>query len=123
MISFNDEFTSKFKRIKVPLVSIKDSHMIDTSTTGVGSSSTIDQSGMGGMSDQYIGYSGGNGIESSSIPGGGERGGGIPASVEEDRRHLAEATVVRIMKVGIMSMIYIVVYMLIFLYINRCFFK
>ncbi|CAM9533464.1 unnamed protein product [Chrysoparadoxa australica] len=53
--SFNTEFTSKLKRVRVPLVSMKET-------------------------------SGAQGAEA------------LPASVEEDRRHLIEAAIVRIMK-------------------------
>lgn len=67
--TFNPEFTSKLRRIKVPMVSMKEA--------------------------LPEGQGGGEGRE------GGEGGGlvdGIPAAVEEDRRHLVEAAVVRIMK-------------------------
>lgn len=59
VFTFNDEFTSKMKRIKIPLVAAKEVSMNDEN---------------------------------------GEIEGGIPAQVEEDRRHLIEATIVRIMK-------------------------
>jgi cullin 3 len=63
VISFNDEFTSKLKRIKVPLVSLKDL----------------------------------NPSNENNDTGAFE----VPATVEEDRRHLVEAAVVRIMKVSL----------------------
>jgi cullin 3 len=55
--TFNSEYSSKLKRVKVPLVSAK-------------------ETGGGGLDDPE----------------------GIPAGVEEDRRHLVEAAIVRIMK-------------------------
>ena len=63
VFSFNEEFTSKFKRIKIPLISAKEIQP-----------------------------------EAVSDIVGGEGEGSLPASVEEDRRHLIEATIVRIMK-------------------------
>lgn len=52
--TLNEEFTSKFKRIKVPLISAKEVVVEDTPA--------------------------------------------VPAAVEEDRKHLVEAAIVRIMK-------------------------
>ena len=60
--SFNDSFSSKFKRIKVPLISIKE---------------------VSGGDDNKIGANGDK---------------ELPVAVEEDRRHLIEASIVRIMK-------------------------
>ena len=57
--SFNDAYTSKLKRIKIPLISSKEFSGVDEVDKSLSS---------------------------------------IPASVEEDRRHLIEATIVRIMK-------------------------
>lgn len=54
--SFNADFTSKFKRIKIPLVALKE------------------------------------------VTSGEDDGETLPAQVEEDRRHLVEATIVRVMK-------------------------
>jgi cullin 3 len=59
VFTFNDKYTSKLRRVKIPLVVAKDS---------------------GGLGD------GGDGLAA------------LPASVEEDRRHMIEATIVRIMK-------------------------
>lgn len=67
--TFNDEFASKFKRIKVPLVSAKEV----SSQEGNSGDGTID-GGMGGDGDN------------------------LPAAVEEERRHHVEAAIVRIMK-------------------------
>jgi cullin 3 len=72
--TFNDEFTSKFKRIKVPLISAKEISSHDGSAGGEG--------GNGGDAG------GGDGL-------GGEA---LPAAVEEERRHHVEAAIVRIMK-------------------------
>lgn len=54
MFSFNAEFTSKLRRIKIPLIVSKESAKEDSNS--------------------------------------------IPASVEEDRKHIVEASIVRIMK-------------------------
>jgi len=67
--TFNDEFTSKFKRIKVPLVSARE------------------------VSPQEGGA--GDGAATSGVGGDGDN---LPAAVEEERRHHVEAAIVRIMK-------------------------
>jgi cullin 3 len=74
--TFNDEFSSKFKRIKVPLISAREVN-----------------GGEGGPS----GGAGGDG----ALAGGDGVGGDVdnlPATVEEERRHHVEAAIVRIMK-------------------------
>lgn len=72
--TFNDEFTSKFKRIKVPLISAKE----------------ISSHEGGGAGE------GGNGGDAGA--GDGLGGEALPAAVEEERRHHVEAAIVRIMK-------------------------
>lgn len=69
VFSFNEEFASKFRRIKVPLISPKE---VMATASGEGAA----------------GVEGGEAMGSS----------GLPLSVEEDRRHLVEAAVVRTMK-------------------------
>jgi len=66
--SYNPDFTSKLRRIKVPMVSMKEA-----------------------LTEAQGGGEGGEG-------GGGGLVDGIPVAVEEDRRHSVEAAVVRIMK-------------------------
>lgn len=61
VITFNTEFDSKFKRIRIPLIAAKDL--------------TCGGAGEGDISSTMV-----------------------PAAVDEDRRHMAEATVVRILK-------------------------
>eukprot|EP01038_Epipyxis_sp_PR26KG_P004921 gene4921-6884_t len=68
--SFNEEFTSKFKRIKIPLISHREIAPVggdDLPQNAIKSSSTTNNSS-------------------------------VPAVVEEERRHLIEAAIVRIMK-------------------------
>lgn len=72
--TFHREYTSKLKRVKIPLVSMKET-VLD-SNKGDGTNSNQDQSSLALRGD------------ASSIP----------APVEEDRRHLMEAAIVRIMK-------------------------
>lgn len=73
--TFNDDFTSKFKRIKVPLISAKEVQL--GSSSGSKSSSSVGKAGDDSMVVDE---------------------GGVPAAVEEERRHMTEATLVRIMK-------------------------
>jgi cullin 3 len=69
--SFNEDFTSKFKRIKVPLISAKEIH--------IGAKANSNSVRKFGDDDD-------------------EDEGGVPAVVEEERRHMIEAALVRIMK-------------------------
>lgn len=84
MISFNPEFTIKLKRIKVPLISLKEVQSLTSASAG---------SATNGAS---------NAVGGSAIEGGGDELGitpeGIPVAVEESRRHQVEAAIVRIMK-------------------------
>ena len=77
--TYNDEFTSKFKRIKVPLISAKEILDGDPNSAGM-------KVGDGDEDGVMMGSS-----SSSSSSG-------LPPTVEEDRRHLVEAAIVRVMK-------------------------
>ncbi|CAE7845522.1 culC [Symbiodinium microadriaticum] len=77
VFTFNALFTSKLRRVKIPLVVLKDG----------GGSGSCNGGGSGG---------GGGGGYADMVLGDGL--GGVPAAVEEDRRHMVEATIVRIMK-------------------------
>ena len=67
------------RRVRVPLVSMKETSVIGAAGTSGGSSAV--------------------GAGAGAIAGeGGDSGGAVPAQVEEDRRHLVEAAIVRIMK-------------------------
>jgi len=81
--TYNADYTSKMTRVKVPMVSMRDA-------TGSSSGSAA--------------ASGGNGGEGSAAAAASSRAGlvdgssAVPITVEEDRRHLLEAAIVRIMK-------------------------
>jgi cullin 3 len=88
--TFNADYTSKLKRVRISLV--KDSSI---------SRSPGDEAGGGSAP----GPTSANGEDGAPIPGGVSStagktmiDGSIPVSVEEDRRHLVEAAIVRIMK-------------------------
>jgi hypothetical protein len=65
VLTFNDEFESKFKRIRVPLISLKE---LAGGAGGVAGAS-------GNTDDDYTGGGPGSGA------------GAVPAAVEEDRRY------------------------------------
>ena len=75
--TFNADFTSKMRRVRVPLVSMK-----ETATSG--------SAGASGAAGAVAGADGAATADGS--------GGAIPANVEEERRHQVEAAIVRIMK-------------------------
>jgi len=82
--TYNAEYTSKMTRVKVPMVSMRDATSGSASAAAAGngdaaaaSSATAAASGRAGL------------VDGSSA---------VPIAVEEDRRHLLEAAIVRIMK-------------------------
>lgn len=77
--TFHEEFTSKFKRMKVPLLAAKEIQLSDAHTSSSSGAHTM--SGLGGIDGM-----------------GGMGDNGVPPAVEEERRHLIEASIVRIMK-------------------------
>ena len=82
--AYNAEFTSKMTRVRIPLVSMRDAGGV---AAGSGFSSGAAVEGSGGGPD-------------FGAPNGGLVDGlaSVPVAVEEDRRHLLEAAIVRIMK-------------------------
>jgi cullin 3 len=74
--SLNDEYTSKLKRVKIPLVSMKEAVSLAAPETEAGTEAPTEEM---------------EGALSSNVTG-------IPSQVEEDRRHMVEASAVRIMK-------------------------
>jgi len=75
--TFNPEYTSKLKRVRIPLVK----------------ETSISKGGGDGANGSGAG--GGNGPGSAAAAA---ANGAVPAKVNEDRRHLVEASIVRIMK-------------------------
>ena len=77
--TYNADYTSKMTRVKVPMVSMRDaSSSSSAAAKGDGSGSA------GGVASKSAGL-----VDGSAA---------VPLSVEEDRRHLLEAAIVRIMK-------------------------
>jgi cullin 3 len=77
--TYNADYTSKMTRVKVPMVSMRDaSSSSSAAAKGDGSGSS------GGVASKSAGL-----VDGSAA---------VPLSVEEDRRHLLEAAIVRIMK-------------------------
>jgi cullin 3 len=78
--TFNKEYTSKLKRVRIPLVK-------EGSITNDGVASGGGAAGAGGMASASL-----SAVPTVNIDG------SVPVAVEEDRRHLVEAAIVRIMK-------------------------
>jgi len=85
--TYNAEYTSKMTKVKVPTVSMRDA-------TG-GAAPAGGPGGSGPPSSGAPGPASGAGPAAPGAAGGAPS---IPLSVEEDRRHLLEASIVRIMK-------------------------
>ena len=75
--TYNADYTSKMTRVKVPMVSMRDASSGSSGAAKGGGSSTAGASKSAGL------------VDGSAA---------VPLSVEEDRRHLLEASIVRIMK-------------------------
>eukprot|EP00569_Conticribra_weissflogii_P005587 CAMPEP_0171347236 /NCGR_PEP_ID=MMETSP0878-20121228/27306_1 /TAXON_ID=67004 /ORGANISM="Thalassiosira weissflogii, Strain CCMP1336" /LENGTH=1035 /DNA_ID=CAMNT_0011851199 /DNA_START=170 /DNA_END=3277 /DNA_ORIENTATION=- len=80
--TYNAEYTSKMTRVKVPMVSMRDATLTSSaegtaSAAGAASSSAAASASRSGL------------VDGSAT---------VPVQVEEDRRHLLEAAIVRIMK-------------------------
>lgn len=88
VFSFNYDYTSKLKRVRIPLVK-------EASVTARGPGDEGGANAAGGGSDAMGNTA--NGVASASAEASAIDG-SIPAPVEEDRRHLVEAAIVRIMK-------------------------
>lgn len=85
--AYNAEFTSKMTRVKIPLVSMRDA------------GGAAAGSGCGGGAADGAGGGAGGGPDFGTQNGGLVDGSAsVPVTVEEDRRHLLEAAIVRIMK-------------------------
>lgn len=81
--TYNAEYTSKMTKVKVPTVSMRDAG----GGTAPGAGSGPSSAGAAGPA-----------AAGSAAPGAAGGAPSIPPSVEEDRRHLLEASIVRIMK-------------------------
>jgi cullin 3 len=87
VFSFNFDYTSKLKRVRIPLVK-----EASVTARGSGDGDGGGTSAAGGGSTDMNGGMASLSAEASAIDG------SVPAPVEEDRRHLVEAAIVRIMK-------------------------
>lgn len=85
--TYNAEYTSKMTRVKVPMVSMRDA---TGSTTGTGAANGTKDNGPLLVGAASTGSSRHAGLADGSST--------VPLAVEEDRRHLLEAAIVRIMK-------------------------
>mmetsp|Transcript_12615 Transcript_12615/g.27405 ORF Transcript_12615/g.27405 Transcript_12615/m.27405 type:complete len:629 (-) Transcript_12615:200-2086(-) len=85
--TYNAEYTSKMTRVKIPMVSMRDATGSATGTAATSGANGIDggAAAMGGA-----GAAASRGLVDGSST--------VPIAVEEDRRHLLEAAIVRIMK-------------------------
>ncbi|KAL7535236.1 hypothetical protein ACHAXR_006362 [Thalassiosira sp. AJA248-18] len=92
--TYNADYTSKMTRVKVPMVSMRDA------TGGAASGSATAAGGAKKGEPAASGSAGTAGALSASNRSGGLVDGSstVPVAVEEDRRHLLEAAIVRIMK-------------------------
>lgn len=88
--TFNAEFNSKFKRIKVPLVSARE--VVMEGSEGAAGMNTLMRSVLPSVPSIY------SRIHSHTVYRTEFRTSDLPASVDEERRHLVEAAIVRIMK-------------------------
>jgi cullin 3 len=83
--TYNNDYTSKLKRVRIPLV--KEISIVN------------DGSAVGGASSDETGVNGAMASSSANANAAASRvDGAVPVAVEEDRRHLVEAAIVRIMK-------------------------
>jgi cullin 3 len=82
--TYNSEFTSKMTRVKIPMVSMRDATVPPSGTAAVSGADEADGSVDAAAAANRTGL-----VDGSAA---------VPISVEEDRRHLLEAAIVRIMK-------------------------
>jgi cullin 3 len=76
--TFNNDYTSKLKRVRIPLVKETSMTRGDTNADGTATSAAL--------------------AAAASATAANPHNGSVPVAVEEDRRHLVEASIVRIMK-------------------------
>jgi cullin 3 len=88
--TFNVDYSSKLKRVRIPLVK-------DSSITQAPGGGTAGGEASGGGDGAAGGAATGHGPAHASASSG-VINGAVPVAVEEDRRHLVEASIVRIMK-------------------------